>query len=144
MQNTAAELERILDDARPRLLALDAASVEKPLVAEKWSRKEILGHLIDSAANNHQRFVRLQIESALTLPSYRQPDWVRVQHYQDRRWSDLVELWIAYNRHLAHIMRHADPQAAGHVWKASDGDLTLEFLMTDYLKHLQHHLDQIL
>src|SRR5258707_259160 len=85
MQNTATELERILDEARPRLLALDAASVEKPLVAEKWSRKEILGHLIDSAANNHQRFVRLQIEAILTLPSYRQPDWVRVQHYQQRR-----------------------------------------------------------
>ena len=144
MQNTATELERILDDARPRLLALDTASVDKPLVAEKWSRKEILGHLIDSAANNHQRFVRLQIETTLTLPSYRQPDWVRVQHYQDRRWSDLVELWIAYNRHLAHIMRHANPQAAGNFWKSPEGDLALAFLMTDYLKHLRHHLDQIL
>ena len=144
MQNTATELERILDDARPRLLALDTASVEKPLVAEKWSRKEILGHLIDSAANNHQRFVRLQIETTLTLPSYRQPDWVRVQHYQERRWSDLVELWIAYNRHLAHIMRHANPEAAGNLWKSPEGDLALAFLMTDYLKHLRHHLDQIL
>jgi hypothetical protein len=144
MQNTAAELEQILDEARSRLLALDEAAAAKPFAAEKWSRKEILGHLIDSAANNHQRFVRLQIESTLTLPSYRQPDWVRVQHYQGRRWSDLVELWIAYNRHLAHVMRHADPQAAGHVWKALDGDLTLALLMADYLKHLRHHLDQIL
>ena len=144
MQNTAAELERILDGARPRLLALsDTAAAQSP-VAEKWSRKEILGHLIDSAANNHQRFVRLQIEPTLSLPSYRQPDWVRVQHYKDRRWSELVELWIAYNRHLAHIIRHADPQAAGHLWKTAEGDLTLAFLMTDYLKHLQHHLDQVL
>src|SRR5258708_6886352 len=131
MQNTATELERILDEARPRLLALDTASVEKPLVAEKWSRKEILGHLIDSAANNHQRFVRLQIETTLALPSYRQPDWVRVQHYQERSWSDLVELWIAYNRHLAHVMRHANPQAGGNLWKSPEGDLALAFLMSD-------------
>jgi hypothetical protein len=144
MHSTALELERILDDARPRLLALDEAAAQQSPVAEKWSRKEILGHLIDSAANNHQRFVLLQIEPTLSLPSYRQPDWVRVQHYQDRRWSELVELWIAYNRHLSHIMRHADPQAAEHVWKAPDGDLALAFLMTDYLRHLRHHLDQIL
>jgi hypothetical protein len=143
MQDTALELERILDEARPRLLALDEPAAERS-VAGKWSRKEILGHLIDSAANNHQRFVRLQIEPTLSLPSYRQPDWVRVQRYQERRWSDLVELWIAYNRHLAHIIRHADPQAAGHLWKSPEGDLPLAFLMTDYLKHLRHHLDQIL
>src|ERR1700687_4322264 len=98
MQHTAAELERILDETRPRLLALEEAKIEKPLVVEKWSRKEILGHLINSAANNHQRFVRLQIESALTLPSYRQPDWVRLQHYQPRRRSELVGLWVPYNR----------------------------------------------
>jgi hypothetical protein len=144
MQNTALELERILDEARPRLLAMDEAAAQQRPDAEKWSWKEIMGHLIDSAANNHQRFVRLQIEPTLSLPSYRQPDWVRVQHYRDRRWSELVELWNAYNRHLAHIMRHADPQAAGHVWKAPDGDLALAFLMTDYLKHLRHHLAQIL
>jgi hypothetical protein len=144
MQNTASELERILDEARPRLLALDEMAAGERPVAEKWSRKEILGHLIDSAANNHQRFVRLQIEPTLTLPGYRQPDWVRLQQYQDRSWSDLVDLWIAYNRHLAHVMRHADPQAAGNIWKSPDGDVTLAFLMTDYLKHLRHHLDQIL
>jgi hypothetical protein len=67
-----------------------------------------------------------------------------VQHYQERRWSDLVELWTACNRHLAHIMRHADPQAAGHLWQSPEGDVTLAFLMTDYLRHLRHHLDQIL
>ena len=144
MQSTATELERILDEARPRLLALDETAAGRSPAAEKWSGKEILGHLIDSAANNHQRFVRLQIEPTLSLPGYRQPDWVRLQHYQDRRWSDLVELWIAYNRHLAHVMRHADPNAAGHLWKAPEGDLTLAFLMTDYLKHLRHHLDQVL
>src|SRR5579862_2218541 len=144
MQDTATDLERILDEARPRLLALEEKAAEMRSVEAKWSRKEILGHLIDSAANNHQRFVRLQIEPTLSLPSYRQPDWVRVQHYQGRGWSELVELWVAYNRHLAHVMRHADPQAAGHLWKSPEGDLTLGFLMTDYLKHLSHHLNQIL
>lgn len=144
MQATATELEHILDAARPRMLALDEAGVVRPSIEGKWSRKEILGHLIDSAANNHQRFVRLQIQETLSLPGYQQPDWVRVQHYQDRPWRDLVELWAVYNRHLAHIMRHADPNALSHVWKAANGDVDLQFLMTDYLTHLKHHLQQIL
>src|SRR5437870_13281002 len=143
MELVANDLQSVLKLAdRLRLIDDEAASVRP--APGKWSRKEILGHLIDSAANNHQRFVRLQIERTLSLPGYRQPDWVRVQHYQDRLWSDLVELWTAYNRHLAHIMRHADPQAGSHLWKSPDGDVPLAFLMTDYLKHLRHHLDQIL
>jgi hypothetical protein len=144
MQTTATELDQILDAARPRMLALDESGVVRPSIEGKWSRKEILGHLIDSAANNHQRFVRLQIQDTLSLPVYQQPDWVRVQHYQERPWRDLVELWTVYNRHLAHIMRHADPSALSHVWKAANGDVDLQFLMTDYLTHLKHHLQQIL
>lgn len=140
----ASELDHILDITAGRLQAISEEAAGRPRAAESWSKKEILGHLIDSASNNHQRFVRLQFEDNLTLPSYEQNRWVGSQNYGGRRWRDLVELWLAYNRHLAHVIRHADARAAGHVWKGPGGDASFEFLTGDYLRHLRHHLEQIL
>ena len=88
--------------------------------------------------------MRLQLEDVLVLPSYQQSAWVRAQNYAGRAWKELVELWLAYNRHLAHVMRYADSSAAGHIWKAPGGDATLQSVMEDYLQHLRHHLEQIL
>ncbi|HUJ21202.1 MAG TPA: DinB family protein [Bryobacteraceae bacterium] len=140
----AAELDRMVESARDRLLAMGEDDAARRPAAESWAKKEILGHLIDSAANNHQRFVRLQAASGLVFPSYQQNDWVRIQHYAARPWRDLVELWLAYNRHLAHVMRHTDAEAASHIWKSPAGDRNLSFVMDDYMSHLRHHLDQIL
>jgi hypothetical protein len=78
------------------------------------------------------------------MPAYEQNGWVRSQNYASRPWRDLVELWLAYNRHLVHIIRHADADAARHIWKAPAGDTELQFLIEDYLRHLNHHLAQIL
>jgi hypothetical protein len=139
----ASELDHALENARPRLLAISEDAATRRRAPDAWSKKEILGHLIDSAANNHQRFVRLQHEDGLVLPSYQQNHWVRTQNYAAREWPDLVEFWLAYNRHLVHILRHANAGAAGHVWKAPGGDATLAFLIEDYLRHLRHHLEQI-
>ena len=90
----------------PRLRALADARASSSLVPAKWSPKQILGHVIDSAANNHQRFVRVQAESDLNLPGYAQDFWVDTQRYSDRAWSDLIDLWASYNRHLAHVITH--------------------------------------
>ena len=136
-------LSSVVTNALPRLQAIsDSAASQKP-APDKWSKKEILGHLIDSAANNHQRFVRLQLQRELTLPGYDQDNWVRLNQYQQTPWSDLVTLWSAYNRHLATVIASLDDGALGHVWHSSDGDVTLEFIATDYVRHLQHHLKQI-
>jgi hypothetical protein len=139
----AVSLRSAIASAYPRLLAVteDAASL-KPS-PEKWSKKEILGHLVDSAANNHQRFVRLQLQHELTLPGYEQDGWVRLGRYQHTPWTDIVALWAAYNRHLATIIESFDQGALGHVWHSPDGDVTLELLATDYVTHLKHHLGQI-
>jgi hypothetical protein len=122
----------------------------------KWSAKEIIGHLIDSAANNHLRFVRAQFTDELIFPGYEQDQWVRLQSYNDRPWVQLLELWRQYNLHLAHVMaaipeevrikaraRHNLHQLA---WRpvAENGSVTLEYFMRDYVGHLQHHLEQIL
>jgi len=144
MKATADELESALSVTdRLRKISEEKAAVRP--APGKWSAKEILGHLIDSAANNHQRFVRLQLVKMIDLPGYQQDDWVRLAHYQDQRWSDIVDLWTAYNRHLAVVIRHLDAQALKNVWKTPSGqEVDLEFIARDYITHMRHHLEQIL
>ena len=140
----ASELDRVLESSSEHLRAITEESAAKRPKPEAWCKKEILGHLIDSATNNHQRFVRLQLAPSLEMPAYEQNGWVRSQNYAGRPWRDLVELWLAYNRHLVHVIRNADASAAQHIWKASAGDVELQFIIEDYLRHLNHHLAQIL
>jgi hypothetical protein len=136
-------LSSVIELALPRLSAVsEQVAAQKP-APHKWSKKEILGHLIDSAANNHQRFVRLQLEREIGLPGYEQDGWVRINKYQDTPWTDLIALWAAYNRHLATLLDSLDASSLGHVWHSPNGDVTLEFIATDYVRHLKHHLDQI-
>jgi hypothetical protein len=121
----------------------DSAASRRPMPG-KWSHKEILGHLIDSAANNHQRFVRLQLGASIDLPGYEQDGWVRVQGYQDRPWLEIVDLWQTYNLHLVSLIRHVPPAALRHLWHMPSGkSVDLEFIMRDYVVHLRHHLKQI-
>ena len=111
-----------------------------------WSTKEIIGHLIDSASNNHQRFVRLQLVERLNFPDYGQDNihWVKIQSYQQHPWHELLGLWRYFNLQLVRIMRSVDPACLTHVWQVdAKTSITLFDLMTDYLRHLENHLDQI-
>ncbi|MDE3168743.1 MAG: DinB family protein, partial [Acidobacteriota bacterium] len=105
---------------------------------------ELIGHLIDSASNNHQRFVRAALQRALDFPGYDQDASVRVQRFQEVDWNLLVSLWVAYNRHLAHVIAQLP---AGHLetpCRIGYGNtVTLRFLATDYVDHLVHHLRQL-
>jgi len=144
MDSVANDLQSVLKIADRLRQIKDADASARP-VPGKWSKKEILGHLIDSAANNHQRFVRLQLTSRLDLPGYDGDEWVRVQRYQDRPWPQIIDLWQIYNTQLVSVIRHVDSKALGNVWHTPDGkDLDLEFLIRDYVVHMRHHLDQIL
>ena len=136
-------LASVVEHALPHLNAISDDAASKKPAPNKWSKKEILGHLIDSAANNHQRFVRLQLEREITLPGYEQDGWVRINRYQATPWADLIALWAAYNRHLATVLDSLDPSSLGHVWHSPEGDKTLEFIACDYVRHLTHHLAQI-
>ena len=123
---------------------ISEAEAAVPAIEGGWSRKEILGHLIDSASNNHQRFVRAMLQDELRWPGYDQPGCVRMQRYQEARWSDLLGFWAAYNRFLAHVLA-AVPEAKRSTpcWIGNNPVMTLEDLAADYLTHLEHHLDQI-
>jgi hypothetical protein len=101
----ADELIRVVDAAASGLRAIDPAVAAAKRAPDVWSVKEIIGHLVDSAANNHQRFIRAQIEGRLTFPAYQQEDWVRLGDHQGRDWNELVSFWQAYNHQLAHVIR---------------------------------------
>jgi DinB superfamily len=137
-------LRSVVTQVIPRLESLSEEFVSQPREVSKWSRKEILGHLIDSACNNHRRFVKMQIQSGLTLDGYEQNDWVRLQNYQQESWQAIITLWQAYNLHLAHVIEQVPTEALGNTCVLGGKTLTLEFLVKDYLEHLQHHLSQIL
>lgn len=145
MKQLAEQLVNAIAAADLRLRDFDDSAAAHKTAAGVWSKKELLGHLIDSASNNHQRFVRLQLADDLRLPKYEQEGWVRVQGYQTADWISLIALWRAYNLHLARLIRDAAPDALQHTCRVGDGEpVTLQFLMEDYVAHLEHHLLQLL
>ena len=113
-------------------------------MAGGWSRKQVIGHLIDSASNNHQRFVRAALQTSLDFPGYDQTGSVRVQAVQDADWQLLVALWAVYNRYLAHVIAQLPSSILETVCRIGPSDpVTLGFLATDYVVHLGHHLSQL-
>ena len=145
MQSTLDDFKSTLDHALVQLRTITESNSQKVVSPEKWSKKQVLGHLIDSAANNHQRFIRAQLGQELVFPGYEQEAWVAVQHYQDESWDALVALWQYYNQHLLHVMECVPGDQLSRRCVIGDNDpVTLEFLMKDYVVHLKHHLEQIL
>lgn len=145
MQNALKELESLLAMAMPRLLAMSDTECSFRPAPDKWSKKEILGHLIDSASNNHQRFVRAQLSSEIRLPEYEQEGWVRTQSYQTESWETLVQLWKSFNLHLLHLGAEIPGDRLGSVcFIGTNEPVTLQFLFVDYVRHVKHHLQQIL
>ena len=140
----AATLLHTIEEAVTRLRATEPERTTFKASEATWSAREVLGHLLDSAVNNHQRFVRAQQVSEFSFPGYEQTFWVRSQHYQGSSWLELVELWYLYNRHLAHVIRHipADQWDTPCTIGTSE-PVTLGFIVEDYLPHLKHHLSQV-
>jgi len=156
MAEPPAELLRALEAAEPALRALPPERTRERPAPGRWSQRELLGHLIDSASNNHQRFVRAADQDDLVFVGYAQDPWVERQGYQDAPWPELVSLWSSFNRHLARVMtripaavrmrehtRHNLDQLAYRPVRAG-APVTLQWFLEDYVLHLRHHLEQIL
>ena len=141
---TATQLENAVQTARLWLLELDESIVRHRPSVDGWTIAEVIGHLIDSACNNHQRFVRAQDEVELVFPKYEQRAWVERSDYANADWQPLVELWYLYNMQMARIMRAISSQKLQASCRIGEfKPCTLEFLVTDYLDHLNHHLVKI-
>lgn len=148
------QLRTAVERATPQLLALGDASRRRPSAAT-WSPREVIGHLVDSASNNHQRFVRGQFQDDLIFEGYAQDDWVNAGRYQEAPWEDLVTLWRTFNLQIARVieavpddtrlrprLRHNLDQI-GFDQVAQGEPASLDHLMRDYVRHLEHHLAQI-
>jgi DinB family protein len=150
---SADDLKHTVDSATPRLIALATTSAT-PLAPGKWSPQEIIGHLIDSASNNHQRFVRAQLQDELVFPGYAQDDWVRIGGYADAPWEELITLWRTFNHQIARVMERVPDEVrtrprAIHNFESLGVRLQpgqsarLDDVMTGYVAHLKHHLSQV-
>jgi hypothetical protein len=146
MEATAKELEDIVQTYSVQFLNFTEAELSfKPAVG-KWSRKEIIGHLIDSAQNNIRRFIVTQYESKPHIV-YAQNDWVNMQNYQHYNSKDLIALWQLINKHIAVILRNMPAeklQLQCNTGKGQEELHTVEFLAKDYITHHLHHLKQII
>lgn len=112
---------------------------------EGWSRKQELGHLIDSATNNRVRFIVAALSRNYAGPTYDGNGWVDLGGYADSSWSDLVELWTRQNQALARVVERIPDQVLNTPCKIGENEpVSLEFLIIDYLNHMQQHLQHIL
>jgi hypothetical protein len=141
----AADLHAAISDGLQLLEQVDDTRTTRRLRPDGWCAREVLGHLIDSACNNHRRFVAGQSMSTLQFDGYDQNEWVARQHYDQAPWRDLVSLWTAYNRHLVHVIASTPDANAARAALSPDGSgqVTIAFLMEDYVTHLRHHLVQL-
>jgi uncharacterized damage-inducible protein DinB len=130
--------------ARAKLDEVTEDSASGTLRPGGWNCKQILGHMIDSALNNHQRFVRAALEGKYEGPSYEQKDWVAMHGYADLSWAALVEQWQQQNDLLCSVVDHiAEEKYKAQCTVGSYAPMTLQALMEDYLAHLHQHADQI-
>ncbi len=143
MQTTTEHLEKIIRIYTKRLESLpDETYAWKPQ-PKKWSKKEILGHLVDSAQNNIRRFIVAQYEDTPTI-LYSQDDWVRITGYQSYNTRELIVLWTGLNRQMVMILTNMSPEAAQRKCAMGGQPQTLKWVAADYCNHLLHHLHQIL
>lgn len=140
MQAYANELQMILTESQPWLSRIDEEKAKR-VPGASWMVKEIVGHLIDSAGNNHQRWIRLQQGNLIGFPKYDQNHWVACAGYGKMPWQDVLQLWFSYNTMLVELIANIDERTQGNYWDAPDK--TLGFLVRDYFRHLRHHLQQI-
>lgn len=141
---TARGLEQTIALAVPQLQQYTAIEAALRPAPGKWSKKEILGHLVDSAINNQARFVRLQQAAYLEMPGYEQNFWVSAQGYQQAEWPALIQLWEAINLNLVRVIQYIPSATIQHTCKiGSHEPVTLEYIVHDYLAHLHHHLRQL-
>lgn len=142
MEIIAKDLEALLQKHLLPLSSVDDSTLSYKVSPAKWSKKEIIGHLIDSAQCNIRRFVIAQYEENPAIV-YNQDKWVKIAGYQQWDSNDLIDLWYLLNKQICEILKNTSSDTAQR--KCMTQELhTIEWLAQDYIKHLNHHLHQVL
>lgn len=143
MQASIERLEFLCKKIPQLLGGIEESSFSLKLNPEKWSKKQIIGHLIDSATNNHHRFVRGQFETIPTIV-YNQVEWNKNNYYQQMKSSQIIDFWSAYNKQILELIKQIPKEKLNYkVNTGGDNSATIHFLFNDYVKHLEHHLKQV-
>ncbi|MFM8913280.1 MAG: DinB family protein [Flammeovirgaceae bacterium] len=145
MQSTIQDLATVVSEFTTRISQLPESDFTAKPQLHKWSKKEVLGHLIDSAENNLRRFICGQYEVPAPNIKYTQDFWVKANQYQNTPSNEVIENWQLINRKICRVLQQMPRENYGKVCDFGDGHfLTLEWLAADYVKHLKHHLNQII
>lgn len=142
IQGSAERIGYLTTIIPPLLNKISEQDFSYKLQPGKWSRKQIIGHLIDSAANNHHRFIRSRIEDAPNI-SYNQDEWNDLSHYNYMNSKTVILLWTNYNKLLSHIISNMTDKDLERKCYTGKIELTLGFIVSDYVTHLEHHLKQV-
>ena len=147
LKKVVERLQKHIDYIPLEFLKYPEAELRSKPAPDKWSKKELLGHLIDSAANNHHRFIKIQfMPQPYFVEGYAQNDWVRIQNYNEKDTQSLVNLWKTYNEHILFIIQNTPEENLKIKINAEDpfeNADTLFLLMKDYVDHMDHHFKQI-
>lgn len=145
MELVFQKINFLLASARTFFAKADEAMLTEKMAVDKWSRKEILGHLIDSAINNIQRFTEIQDSTKpYQIRTYNQDELVRANNYQHKSTVELFGLWEQLNLQVLHIIRSQTKESLRYALILPNGETKdLNFLIRDYVDHLEHHLNQI-
>jgi uncharacterized damage-inducible protein DinB len=133
-----------VSSARAKFQQIDETTAGAPLRPGGWTSKDTLGHLIDSALNNQQRFVRASLDGSYEGPTYQQQGWIDMHGYNGMLWSELLAHWQRQNDLLCAVVERIPEGKYGALCKVgTNAPVTLRLLVEDYLVHLHHHADQI-
>jgi len=144
--NITTGIDKAVNEWEAKLIDLSIDIISERRNSQNRTIKQILGHLIDSASNNHQRIIRLQYNKELMFPDYRQDNdlWIELQNYQDEAWNDLIQLWKYYNKHMIHIINSVRVEMLNSTWHDFEGTkVSLDQMINGYLWHLELHLSEI-
>lgn len=145
MNCTVSRLNQLISIGEDYLIKTDPQKLAEKPKPTQWSKKEILGHLIDSATYNLRRFTEIHVKPKIyQVVDYEQNDLVLINDYQGAEPKDLTMLWVGLNRQIIHVIRQQTEKTLQiNVRLPNQKTTNLLFLINDYLEHLEHHVKQI-
>lgn len=144
MNNISKELEELIEIYKNDFSGLDEEITSLRISQDKWTLKEIIGHLIDSASNNHQRFIRFQLSQVLEFPDYKNSEWLRIENHNNMKFIELLLLFYYYNKLIINIILNIDEKCLENKWNVNWDEnstfITFGNLLTHYVEHMRSHL----